>query len=243
MHELSKGNHKSVIVGDFNINLLKILEKDAFSKFYDDIVMNCFIPTITSPTRFSTLHRSIIDNVLCRLSESSLASTSGISIDQFSDHLPYFKRVNIMSQKHNFNTFVNVSDYSHNNIIQLQQTLENSNIYNELDNDHDLNNDPNENDNILKIHIKSAMEEAIPSKKVRFNKHKHRKIPWITNGILKSMKYGDNLYENLKVMQPNSLEYSQSKLNISTHNRISRIALFQPRNCTTENAFPDIRVI
>ena len=96
------------------------------------------------------------------VSESSLASTSGIFIDQFSDHLPYFISMNIMSQKHNFTKLVNVSDYSHNNIIQLQQTLENANIYNELY--HDFNNDPNANYNILENHIKSAIEEAIPSK-------------------------------------------------------------------------------
>ena len=35
-----------------------------------------------------------------------------------------------MSQKHNFTKFVNVSDYSRNNNTQLQQTLENANIYN-----------------------------------------------------------------------------------------------------------------
>ena len=132
-----------------------------------------------------------------------------------------------MSQKHNFTKFVNMSDYSHNNIIQLQQTLENANIYNELD--HDLNNDPNANYNILENHIKSAIEESIPSKKVRFNKYKHRKSPWITNSILKSIKYRDNLYKNLKVMQPNSLEYSQSKLNLSTYNIILKNSIFSAK--------------
>ena len=88
-----------------------------------------------------------------------------------------------------------MSDYTHNNIIQLQQTPDNADIYNELD--HDLNNDPNENYNILENHIKTAIEEAIHSKKVRFNKYKHRKSPWITNGTLKSIKYRDNLYKNL----------------------------------------------
>ena len=73
------------------------------------------------------------------------------SLINFSDHLPCFISMNIMSQKHIFTKFVNVSDYSHNNIIQLQQSLENANIYDELD--HDLNNDPNENYNILENHI------------------------------------------------------------------------------------------
>ena len=109
LHELSKGNRECVIVEDFNINLLKILENDAFSKFYAAIVTNCFIPTIMFPTRFSTLRGSIIDK--CKLFESSLASISEIIIGHFSDHLPYFISMNIMSQTHNFTEFVNVSDY------------------------------------------------------------------------------------------------------------------------------------
>ena len=69
---------------------LKVMEREAFSKFYDAITTNCLIPIITFPTRFSTLNGSIVDNILCKLSEVSLTSTSGIIIDQFSDHLPCF---------------------------------------------------------------------------------------------------------------------------------------------------------
>ena len=50
---LSNHNQECVLVGDFNINFLKITEKEAFSKFYDTLITNSFIPTITYPTRFS----------------------------------------------------------------------------------------------------------------------------------------------------------------------------------------------
>ena len=54
-----------------------------------------------------------------------------------------FYKYEYTEPKHNFTKFVNVSDYSYiNNFMQLQQTLENANIYNELD--HDLNHDLNE---------------------------------------------------------------------------------------------------
>ena len=168
LNELSKGNQESVIVGDFNINLLKVMEREAFSKSYDAITTNCFIPTITFPTRFSTLNGSNIENILCKLFETSLTSTSGIFIDQFSDHLPCFISLDLMSQKHNYDKL-----------------------------DHNSNDDPNENYNILETTIKSAIDEAILSKKIRFNKYKHRKSPCITNGILKSIKYRENSYEVL----------------------------------------------
>ena len=38
--------------------------------------------------------------------------------------------------------------------------------------------------------------------------------------VYRNLQYHDNLYKNLKVMLPNSLEYSQSKLNLSTYNNI-----------------------
>ena len=83
----------------------------------------------------------------------------------------------------------------------MHYVFKNVGIYDKLD--HNSNNDPNENYNILETTIKSAIDEAIHSKQIRFNKYKHRKLPWITNGILKSINYRDNLYKHLKVMQPN----------------------------------------
>ena len=77
--------------------------------------------------------------------------------------------MNIISQKHNFTKFVNKSDYSYNNIMKFKQTTESAYIYNELD--HDLNNDPSENYDILENHIKSAIEEPILSNKIRFNEY------------------------------------------------------------------------
>ena len=69
-----------------------------------------------------------------------------------------------MSQKHNYTKSVDLSDYSYGNIMKLKQTLENVDIYDKLD--HNSNNDPNENYNILETIIKSAIDEAIPSKKI-----------------------------------------------------------------------------
>ena len=47
-------------------------------------------------------------------------------------------------------------------------------------------------------------------------KHKHKKSAWITIGILKSIKYRDNLLMKLKHTDPNSANY----LNLKTYNNI-----------------------
>ena len=100
--------HECVLVGDFNINLIKITEKEAFSKFYDTIITNSFIPTITYPTRFSNTNGTIIDNALCKLSDVSLNSTSGIFVDQFSDHMPHFISLDLITQRRSCPKFIDI---------------------------------------------------------------------------------------------------------------------------------------
>ena len=56
------------IVGDYNIDLLKIEHKPIIKDYLDSIMTQGFSPKITLPTRFSDLNGTLIDNVLCRLS-------------------------------------------------------------------------------------------------------------------------------------------------------------------------------
>ena len=42
-----------IIAGDYNIDLLKVLEKPVFSEYFDAVTALKFFPKITLPTRFS----------------------------------------------------------------------------------------------------------------------------------------------------------------------------------------------
>ncbi len=44
-----------------------------------------FYPKITLPTRLSNKHGTLIDNFLCKLTEATLDTTSGVLIKKFSD--------------------------------------------------------------------------------------------------------------------------------------------------------------
>ena len=57
-------------------------------------------------------------------------------------------------------------------------------------------------------------------KQIKFNKFKHKKTPWITEGLLKSIKFRDKLY--LKAKQPglDDQECATLKVNIKTYNKI-----------------------
>ena len=59
----------------------------------------------------------------------------------------------------------------------------------------DKQTDPNINYNILENILRNAVNKYIPLKKVKFNKYKHKRTRWITFGILKSIKFRDNLFK------------------------------------------------
>ena len=60
-----------------------------------------------------------------------------------------------------------------------------------------LRANPNENYNVLTT-ISKEMEKSMPTKLVKFNKKKHKKSKWITQGILNSITYRDKMYNKLK---------------------------------------------
>ena len=62
----------------------------------------------------------------------------------------------------------------------------------------DPNLDPNKNYNIIEKKLTEAKQEHLQCKKVKFNKHKHKKSLWITKAILRSIKRRDFYIKNLK---------------------------------------------
>ena len=84
----------------------------------------------------------------------------------------------------------------------------------------DLWSDPNTNYNILENLLSFILNKHIPIRRVKLNKYKHKKTDWITNGILKSIKFRDNLYNRMKQINQDSVEYIHIKINLATYKRI-----------------------
>ena len=57
-------------------------------------------------------------------------------------------------------------------------------------------------------------------KKVKINKHKHKKSKWITQGIIRSMTVRDKLYLKMKLSPKDTPEYIATKRNLKTYNNI-----------------------
>ena len=179
-----------------------------------------FYPKITLPTRLNrTSGATLIDNIYCKLSSQTLTTSAGIILDELSDHYPYLLGIDNLNIKQTkpprrVNQKVNNTRAMEN----LRDDMLDSNITKNLN--RDLLADPNENYNILHCLLKSLKDKHMPEKYVKFNKHRHKKTNWISYGILRSIKFRDNLYMKYKQCAPNSIEYNTHKHNLGVFNGI-----------------------
>ena len=66
-----------------------------------------------------------------------------------------------------------------------------------------INSDPNTNYEILIAEIENACEKHTYYKLVKYNKYKHKKSTWITQGITRFIKIRYRLYKKLKIIDHN----------------------------------------
>ncbi len=105
---LNKNKNEVVMTGDFNADHFKINEKNQISEYFDMFTGHSFYPKITLPTRLSNKHGTLIDNFFCKLSESTLDTTSDILLRKFSDHQSYFTVLNDFTLKEPPFTYIKI---------------------------------------------------------------------------------------------------------------------------------------
>ena len=82
---LSEKNKEIVLLGDFNIDLLKYEKDHNTADFLDQMYSASLVPHITSPTRITSHSRTLIDNIFSTaISENAI---SGNIVTSISDHL------------------------------------------------------------------------------------------------------------------------------------------------------------
>ena len=220
----SIGQKKEVIItGDFNINLLKIHERELFSEFLDTLVAHSFVRKITFPTRFTETTGTLIDNLFCKLTLQITDIKPGIFIKQLSDHQPYFIVTNIVSTRVPQPKYIAIREQDDVSLAKVNTELINSNLMTKMD--LTLLSDPNPNYNLLESEIINANNKFMAIKIVKFKKYKHKRNNWITHGIIKSIKYRDNLYKKVKMTNTNSSQYDILRRNLTTYNAILKSSI------------------
>jgi hypothetical protein len=216
--KLESNKNEAIIAGDFNLDLLKLNEKNIISEYFDMLTSNSFYPKITLPTRLTNNHGTLIDNFFCKLTEHTLDTFSGILIRKFSDHQPYFTILNSLQTKKHAPKYIIKTKQDTQSILDFEQEAITSLLQQPLETK--MEKDPNINLNKLHDILQTSKNKHLPSKLIRLNKYKHKKSPWITYGIIHSIEYRDKLYKKKQMTNSSSLEYNNIVTNLKTYNTI-----------------------
>ena len=114
--------------------------------------------------------------------------------------------------------YINMRNTSAIAYQNLQAELEQFDIISKIDCTPNAN--PNLNYQAISQAISTCIDNNLTVKRVKFHKHKHKNSPWITRALIKSIKFRDKLYTNLKSTNTDSAEYMHRKCNLKTYNSI-----------------------
>ena len=177
------------LAGDFNIDLLKSETIPDTKDFFDSLTSNLFVPHITLPSRITNRSQTLIDNIFSNNPEFENC-TSGNFTFSISDHLAQFLIVpspDIRPPKvHNIN-ICDTKNYSHADLVA---DVINTDWITVLEED---KADPNLSFQRFNKTINDILDKHMPWRKLNKKEIRLQTKPWITNGILNSIKRRDKL--------------------------------------------------
>ena len=95
--KLRKDKNKTcILMGDFNIDLLKIGDHDESCRFYEILSENGFRPLILQPSRVTGKSSTLIDNIF--INSLEIHSNGGNITSSISDHFSQFCEIDIFKK-------------------------------------------------------------------------------------------------------------------------------------------------
>ena len=194
LHKLNNERNKNIyITGDFNFDLINNANDRTTSNFYDLLTSNFLLPTILIPTKINKKTNSLIDNIFTN--QYNPETISGNLTVSISDHLPSFcifpvEKTKYLPRKHNIykRHFSKMTETDYSNL---------KNDISQIDWDDLLQlhrNDVNFSFNTFFSTVENILNKYCPLKKVNKKELKNMHKPWVTKGILTSMRRRDKLF-------------------------------------------------
>ena len=172
----------AIIAGDFNFNLLPMMNDKCSNDFLNLMSSYSFFPMISKATRIQKQTETLLDNIF--VNNLALYHSSGIMVDDLSDHLPVFMTLKIKSICRENRDIVTVFD------SRKMKDL-NTFLVSKL-RDFQTNTDAD----IASYQLVNAYTEGIQlfSKSYKPSRRKSTMKPWITPSILCSINKKTQLY-------------------------------------------------
>lgn len=221
-------NKEICIFGDININLLHKDKDKSINNYLNEIQSFGITNLIDVPTRVTNQGGTLIDHFY--FSNPQRVQNAQVLLSDISDHFPlYVKLKNCNLTKTHINTKTQFhQDYSKININKL--SIDASNIFNKFQ----IYKIINSKDSIdskfecLLEKVKEISDKNIPTRKLSKSKLKLKSKPWITKGILKSIRYKNKLY---KMLCKNNFNNPQKVKEYKTYrNKLTKIKTISKKN-------------
>ena len=176
------------LMGDFNMDLLKTETDEKIGNYYDTWNSHLFVPHITLPTRITTRSKTLIDNIFSN--DPDFANgVSGNFTFSISDHLPQFllKPDNLKHPPKKHNVYRRSRDYNKEELVADFLNINWTEVISpqKMDSDFSFNK--------FMETVNLNLDKHMPWKKMSKKDFKLEAKPWITYGILNSIKRRDTL--------------------------------------------------
>ena len=185
--KISKENKLFYLMGDFNLNLMNHHCHQLTSEFLDIMYSNMFSPLITHPTRITSNTATLIDNIFTNHLDN--LAFSGLLFTDISDPLSIFC---ILYEQHidtNYDKYIFYPNKSEANISKFHDRLRNTNWLELQD-----FNDPKHAYGSFLDKFTNIFNSCFPLEKKRASRFTLKK-PWLSKGLLKSIKRKNYLYK------------------------------------------------
>ena len=217
---LSKINGENAVcylMGDYNINLLKADVHAPTNDFLDLIVSNGYVPLINRPTRVTEFTATLIDQVFTNAIDTLNPSRyiNGIIYSDVSDHFPIIHICKTHEKSLPDKGIYSFQDMSDCNLSKLKQSLGNADwscLYNELD--------ANVCYDKFECIFDKVYKKCIP---VRKGNQKDRDKPWMSVGMINSVKRKNKLY-HMYLKHPNATTEARYKAYKNKLNHVLRVS-------------------
>ena len=235
IEQINDENKNIVIAGDLNIDLLKAGKNVNSSHLLDMMISNNLIPHITLPTRVTHSTATLIDHVYSNVShDRSFSATMTTNItDHFTNFI--FLDINAKASRANkvkhitYRVSSNTAFDDFNNALEQEDFSE---IY--------ATNDPSESYSLFMQKLLDLRNEHMPIVTKQFNKYKHKLSPWITKGILISLRTKDKMHSKLcRTKNPETRQ--RQELAYKTYIRIYKKVLHSAKKTYWHNKFQECK--
>ena len=190
LHKVDKENKMCILMGDFNIDLIKSESSDHVNRFLHQMYSSHFYPVINRPTRITANLATLIDNIFNN--NIHFDSFRGILINDLSDHLPVFQ------------IFPSISTPEPKKIVLKKRAITKANMDKLRSEVQNINweflrtiNDVDDAYSHFKETFMGLYNKCIPEKNLSNKERKIHKKPWITKGFIKSSKIKNKLYKKI----------------------------------------------